>query len=451
MQKKGLLGRIGPAFIVGACVIGPGSVTLMSTTGANYGYQLIWLSLLSGVLMAGFLALFMRFGLYCDDTFLGLAGKKLGRWFAVLCGITIFLVSAAFQFGNALGVTAGMEALFGGVSQYVWPVAFTFAAVVFMFGCRKMYFILEKMMTFFLIFMVVAFLVNLVWAFWDKPNPVEVLAAVVRGACVPTLPADVNWVVISGLVGTTFCISAAFFQAYLVKAKGWTEDELSSGLTDTVMASVILTLIGAVIMMTAATVLYPHQGRVDFAVMISSLEEVFGPYAKIVFSVGFWAAAFSSFVTNSLIGGVLLNDGLGFGGRLESMVSRIFATLVLLIGMTTALFIIHADETTKRRADTAVTTQAEKDGAVAPQAELSKRADLKVAAILVGQAATMLAVPLGAIAMVVVLFDKRATKGRALALWAKAFVIFGAAVLLGIAALTYFKIKPELMTVLGLG
>ena len=57
MAKRGLLGRVGPAFIVGACVIGPGSVTLMSTTGANYGYQLIWISLLSGALMAGFLAL----------------------------------------------------------------------------------------------------------------------------------------------------------------------------------------------------------------------------------------------------------------------------------------------------------------------------------------------------------------------------------------------------------
>ena len=63
----------------------------------------------------------------------------------------------------------------------------------------------------------------------------------------------------------------------------------------------------------------------------------------------------------------------------------------------------------------------------------------------------MLAVPFGTIAMLVVLFDKRATKGRDLPRWAKGFVIFGAAVLLGIAVMMYVKIKPELVELLDLG
>ncbi|HUT90606.1 MAG TPA: divalent metal cation transporter [Thermoguttaceae bacterium] len=450
MERKSLLARIGPAFIVGACVIGPGSVTLMSTTGANYGYQLIWLSLLAGALMASFLALFMRFGILCEETFLDVTARKLGRWFSVLCGITIFLVSAAFQFGNSLGVTSGMEALCGdGVPQYVWPAAFTAAAIVFMFGFRQIYVILEKTMTFFLVFMVCAFLVNLIWAIAMKPNPVGLLGQAAAGACTPRLPEGVDWVLISGLVGTTFCISAAFLQPYLVKAKGWTERDLASGLTDTVMASVMLTLIGTIIMMTAATVLYPHAGRVDFAIMIGTLQTVFGPYAKIVFSVGFWAAAFSSFITNSLIGGVLLNDGLGLGGKLESTTSRVLASCVLLVGMTTALFIIHQDVAAKAAASAPSETVESTAGA--PRAALAKKVDLKVAAILVGQAATMLAVPLGAIAMVVVLLDDRLTPGRALPIWAKLLVVVGACVLLGIAGLTYFKIQPALVAILGLG
>jgi len=454
MAKKSLLARIGPAFIVGACVIGPGSVTLMSTTGANYGFQLIWLSLLAGALMASFLALFMRFGILCDETFLDATAAKLGRWFSVACGITIFLVSGAFQFGNSLGVTAGMEALFGeGVPQYVWPVAFTAAAMLFMFGFRRIYVILEKMMTFFLVFMVCAFLVNLIWAIAMKPNPGGVLGQAAAGACNFRLPEGVDWVLISGLVGTTFCISAAFLQPYLVKAKGWTERDLASGLTDTVMASVMLTLIGTIIMMTAATVLYPHTGRVHFGIMISTLETAFGPYAKYIFSVGFWAAAFSSFITNSLIGGVLLNDGLGLGGKLESTTTRVFASCVLLTGMTTALFIIHQDVAAKEAAKATASAPSEtvESTAGAPQTALAKKVDLKVAAILVGQAATMLAVPLGAIAMVVVLLDDRLTPGRALPIWAKLLVVVGACVLLGIAGLTYFKIQPALMAILGRG
>ena len=96
------LRRIGPAFIVGACIIGPGSVTLMSRTGAVYGYSMLWLAILAGALMAGFLALFLRFGLYSRETFLGLASRKVGPWFAVVCGFSLASVNATFQFGNNL-------------------------------------------------------------------------------------------------------------------------------------------------------------------------------------------------------------------------------------------------------------------------------------------------------------------------------------------------------------
>ena len=448
-KRRGILARVGPAFIVGACVIGPGSVTLMSTTGASYGYAMIWLSLLAGALMAGFLALAMRLGIYSDETFLTLTANRLGRPFAVACGLAIFMVTAAFQFGNSLGVTAGMEALFAGVPQYVWPVAFTLVALAFLFSFKQFYGLLEKMMMFFLVFMALAFLSNLVWAVGAKPDRLDVLQGMLHGAFVPTLPANVNWVVICGLAGTTFCITAAIFQIYLVRAKGWTEDDMASGIADTVMASVMLTLIGAIIMMTAATVLYPHADRVDFGIMIRSLENVFGPYARIVFSVGFWAAAFSSFIANSLTGGVIINDTLGLGGKLESTATKIFASVVLLIGMTLSLAIIHAAETSKTAERVAVANE-QAEQAVA-QPEKAKKVDIKVAAILVGQASTMLAVPLAAIALVAVLFDPRATKGRTLNWAVKAFVLFGAIVLLGVAIVTYMKIKPELVEILGLG
>ena len=451
MSIRTFLRRLGPAFIVGACIIGPGSVTLMSTTGANYGYQLIWLALIAGGLMAAFLGLFMRFGIYCDETFLGLAAKKFGRWFAVLCGISLFSVDATFQFGNAIGVTAGMQALWGGVSPYVWPVVFSLAAIVFLFTFKNLYRYVEHIMRFFLVLMFLAFLVNLVWA---RPD----LAEAAKGAFVPSLPEGVNWVTVGGLIGTTFVIVAAFFQSYLVKAKGWTEEDFSSGTTDTLMASVIFTLIGCVIMITAAAVLYPRAGQVTFEIMIEQLQAHFGQWGRFIFCIGFWSAAFSSFVTNSLIGGVLLNDGLGLGGRIESTATRVFAALVLLIGMVTGLVIIHNEQTAVEAAGPEAVAEApatpaegqEKPAETAAPSSAQPE-DLKVKAIRVGQASTMLAVPLGAIAMVAVLFDKRATKGRDLPLWAKGVVLVGAAVLLGIAVLMYVKIQPELFELLGIG
>ena len=440
VRRRRLTDRIGPAFIVGACIIGPGSVTLMSKTGAVYGYSMIWLSLVTGALMAGFIALFMRFGLYCDDTFLGLAAKKFGRPFAVLCGLTLASTDAAFQFGNCVGVTTGMEMLAPDVPKMLWPVLFTALAIVFMFSFKHIYKAIEKVMVVFLLLMLAAFMVNLVAAGPD-------IGALARGAFVPSLPhaqgssEGIQWVTLIGLVGTTFVLVAAVFQSYVVKAKGWGEADLKDGITDTVLASVMYTLIGAVIMATAATILYrPGGGSVKVesgAALASQLGVVFGKAGPYIFGIGFFAAAFSSFITNSLVGGVLLNDGLGLGGKLDSTATKAFATLILLIGLTTSLFIIRAD------------MQSDKPAA-AEQAQEQKQ-DLKIKALAVGQAATMLAVPLGAFAAAFILFDRKATKGRALPWYGKAVVLLGVAALLSIAVLMYFEIRPAIEGLFGSG
>lgn len=119
------------------------------------------------------------------------------------------------------------------------------------------------------------------------------------------------------------------------------------------------------------------------------------------------------------------------------------ATLVLLIGMTTALAIIAGAPEPARGPTTVL------QGASQPAPAPGGQKEVK--ALAVAQAATLLAVPLGTIAMVLVLFDKRATKGRDLPLWAKVFVLVGAVVLLAIAAMMYVKIKPAIVRILGLG
>ena len=41
---------IGPAIIIAASIIGPGTVTTASSTGASHGYALLWCSVVSAIL-----------------------------------------------------------------------------------------------------------------------------------------------------------------------------------------------------------------------------------------------------------------------------------------------------------------------------------------------------------------------------------------------------------------
>lgn len=421
MRVRQWLGRIGPAFIVGACIIGPGSVTLMSKTGAAYGYSLLWVSLLAGAVTCGFIALFMRLGIRSEETFLQVVRRRVGRagpLFAAACGVSLASTDAAFQFGNCLGVATGMDILIPGAPRALWPILFTTAAIVFLFSLRSIYRAIERMMALFLVLMLAAFAINLVVA---RPD----LGEMAKGALIPSWPEEIDWVTLGGLVATTFVLVAVIFQSYVVQAKGWGPEDYGKGVTDTLLASIIVTLLGAVMMSTAAAVLHPRGIEIESADDLAlQLQGAFGRSGQLVFGVGFASAAFSSFVTNSLIGGTLLNDGLGYGGRLDSLPTKIFASLVLIAGLAVSLLILrHSPEESGK--------------------------DPRITAIAVGQAATLLAVPLGAVATVIALFDRKGAGGRALGPLTRAFVLLGILVLLGLTVVTYVKLVPLLRSLLG--
>ena len=140
------LTRIGPAFVIAAVVLGPGSVTTMTKMGARYGYAMLWLPLLAGCLMAGFVTLFMRFGIGATKSYLQHCADTWGRWFAALCGLSMFYIDTAFQCGNNIGVATAADSLLapaagGGarVPAWVWPVVFNAAALTFLFAFRRIY------------------------------------------------------------------------------------------------------------------------------------------------------------------------------------------------------------------------------------------------------------------------------------------------------------------------
>jgi len=85
---------IGPALITACVVFGPGSLLISSKVGANYGYELLWLLLLTGVLMGTFLTMGARIGVCGGATPCTLVAQRLGRPAAAVIGITLCLICA---------------------------------------------------------------------------------------------------------------------------------------------------------------------------------------------------------------------------------------------------------------------------------------------------------------------------------------------------------------------
>lgn len=324
--------RVGPGLITAAVVLGPGSIIASSRAGAERGYGLVWVLVVAALFMATYTAMAARLGCALDTTPLGYVARRWGRGLAALTGVSAFLVAAGFQFGNNIGVSEGVAGVIPS-PVWIWPLVFTGLSLLFLFVARDLYKLLEKLMMALVAAMILAFCGNLVFTGID-------VAGLARGF-IPHWEAG-DSIVARAMLATTFSAVAAFYQAYLVRAKGWTKDNIQTAIADAWIGIAILSGIALVIMMGAAATL--HGTGTEFGgigQLAAQLESVLGPAANAVFCTGLAAASFSSFIANALIGGGLLADGLGLDARLDGKPVKWLTALAMVLGCLVAVAILR--------------------------------------------------------------------------------------------------------------
>ncbi len=327
---KNIFRSIGPGLIIASVVLGPGSITVASRIGSEYGYSFLWVIVLATVFMITYTSMSARFGVVNSDSILQSIADNYGRWFALLIGISAFLSTSSFQFGNNLGIGIGMQGITG-INEHVWPLIFTPLGIILIFWAKNLYKVLENLMKFMVMIMIIAFFINLILT---KPE----IAPLAKGL-VPSRFSMDSLHVVSALMGTSFALAAALYQSYLAQDKGWKKENLKRSLKDTYIGIFFLAVISATILITSAAALHPRGILVNSAAdMALQMEALFGVYAKVIFSVGLCAAAFSSMMVNSVIGGGLLADGLGLSRSMNDPRTKVFIIAILLIGMLVAVF-----------------------------------------------------------------------------------------------------------------
>jgi len=318
---------LGPGLITAALVFGPGSLTITSKLGAVYGFHLLWVIILAALLMLTFTGMGARIGLASEHSLISLFRNKWGRVAALLAGISVFFVTAAFQAGNTVGAGLALSESLGQTNS-LWIVIISLMAISLLFF-KSFYKILEKVMMLMVGIMLISFLFTLILAppAWD-----EVLSGLN-----PSIPQG-SFILVIALVASSFSIAGAFYQSYLVQEKGWKKEESKDALRESYTGIVILGLISSMIMISAATILYPKGVTVTSAGDIGmALEPVYGKFSFMVFMVGLFGASFSSLLGNASIGGTLLSDSLSLGRNLNSTPVKLLISLIIIIGASIAL------------------------------------------------------------------------------------------------------------------
>jgi manganese transport protein len=340
---------IGPALITACVVFGPGSLLISSNVGANHGFELLWLLLLTGILMGTYMTTAARIGVVGGTTPCTLVAQRLGRPAAAIIGINLCLICAACQFSNNLAVVAAAGALIPKVPPIIVLAVLNGLIIVFLFSAKQVYGLLERVMKVMVGVILVSFMINIILA---SPS----LTGILKGL-IPRIPDGITLgvphkvggkiedplLLVASLLGTTFSVAAAFYQGNLVREKGWTIKEYRNGIGDSIAGVAVLTGVSAVIMITAATVI-PGQEAQDIGVLARSLQPLLRTTAYTIFCVGLFAVAMNPFLINAMIGGSILADGLGKPAKLSDRSSRIFTVVVLVIGMVVAVLALRTGQ-----------------------------------------------------------------------------------------------------------
>lgn len=317
--------HIGPGTLVAAAFIGPGTVTMCTKAGVQFGYSLLWAMLLSIIATIVLQEMAARTGIVTQK---GLAEVIKGQITSpLLRNLAIFLIlgaivigNAAYEAGNISGAALGMQ-VFGEANAVVYPILIGVIAFIILFiGNYK---VLERSLVTLVLLMSISFLIT---AILTKPD----IIAMLKGTFVPTIP-EGNILIIIGLIGTTVVPYNLFLHASLVKEKWKTEADLSIARKDTFISIILGGIVSmAIIVAATATTGGDITNAFDLA---KGLEPLYGEYAKYLLGIGLFAAGITSAITAPLAAAYVAKSCFGWKGTLKDNRFRVVWAIILILGV----------------------------------------------------------------------------------------------------------------------
>lgn len=324
--------NIGPGPLVAAAFIGPGTVTLCTLAGVNFGYALLWAMLLSIFATIVLQEMSARLGIITQRGLSEIIRSEIKNPILKIISVILILSAivignAAYEAGNISGGVLGLETIFSshhidfaGLSINFFSIVIGIIAFILLYiGNYK---ILEKGLVSLVILMSIAFLVT---AMLTKPNIIELFKGFV-----PRIPDD-GILTIIGLIGTTVVPYNLFLHASLVNKKWKKASDLRYARKDTIVAVVLGGIVSMAIIVSATAIQSKDvSNAADLAI---GLEPLFGSFSKYFMAIGLFAAGITSAITAPLAAAFVAAGCFGWTNNLKSKKFRAVWMFILLMGV----------------------------------------------------------------------------------------------------------------------
>ncbi|SEN84277.1 manganese transport protein [Chitinophaga rupis] len=326
---KKLLSFFGPAYLVSVGYMDPGNWATDLAGGSQYGYQLLWVLLMSNLMALLLQSLSARLGIVRGRDLAQANRETYPPVINFILYVLAEIAIAACDLAEVLGMAIGIQLLTG--LPLVWGVSFTvldtfLLLILQRYGIRKM----EAFIISLVAIVGISFLTELVIA---RP----VMSEVVTGF-VPTIPDNAALYIAIGIIGATVMPHNLYLHSALVQTRKIQRDEkgikqaLKLNFIDSTVALNLAFFVNAAILILAATVFF-KSGRTDIAEIQDAhelLEKLLGSkVAPILFAVALIAAGQSSTVTGTLAGQIIMEGYLRL--RINPWLRRLITRLLAIV------------------------------------------------------------------------------------------------------------------------
>jgi manganese transport protein len=332
---KRILAYLGPAYLVSVGYMDPGNWATDLQGGAKFGYQLIWVLLMSNLMALLLQSLSARLGIVRRKD-LAQANREAYPPLVNFClYILAELAIAACDLAEVLGMAIGIHLLTG--IPIVWgtviTVLDTFLFLVLQrYGIRKM----EAFIICLVIIIGVSFLIQILLA---QPPMLEVATGLI-----PTKLNPQALYIAVGIIGATVMPHNLYLHSALVQTRKITPSRegiktaLKYNFIDSTIALNAAFLVNAAILVLAATVFF-KTGNTQVAKIEDAhrlLQPLLGTaMAPILFAVALIAAGQSSTLTGTLAGQIVMEGYLQL--RINPWLRRLLTRLIAIVP---AVFVI---------------------------------------------------------------------------------------------------------------
>lgn len=324
-----ILAYLGPAYLVSVGYMDPGNWATDLQGGAKFGYQLIWVLLMSNLMALLLQSLSARLGIVRRRD-LAQANRET---YPPVVNFCLYLLAelaiAATDLAEVVGMAIGLHLLTG--LPLMWGVAIT-VLDTFLFLLLQRYGI-RKMEAFILALVAtigVSFLIEILLA---KPD----LSEVVTGF-VPSMLSNESLYIAVGIIGATVMPHNLYLHSALVQTRKIGSDQksikraLKYNFIDSTIALNAAFFVNAAILVLAATVFF-KTGNTEVA-RIEDAHKLLQPLlgtelAPILFAVALIAAGQSSTITGTLAGQIVMEGYLRL--RLNPWLRRLITRLIAIV------------------------------------------------------------------------------------------------------------------------